>query len=148
MRWRSWVIITPPKRDGPIYASEQLTAYAFSAASRLRSTPYSHSTRKILKDGFQQLTDRDRSVNSCAFGGMGLQGKGEIWTAPKKRKGISPFPCTSTVEAWRGRSWVAGAPVVGTTEGMGLAMWKWLRMKFAAGCRTMATGSGGPRLRV
>src|SRR5215467_7094688 len=27
-------------------------------------------------------------------------------------------------------------------------MWKWLRMKFAAGCRTMATGSGVPRLRV
>src|SRR5215469_14183896 len=27
-------------------------------------------------------------------------------------------------------------------------MWKWLRMKFSAGCRTMATGSGVPRLRV
>src|SRR5215472_11172614 len=25
MRWRSWVIITPPKRDDPIYASEGFT---------------------------------------------------------------------------------------------------------------------------
>src|SRR5215831_19536039 len=148
MRWRSWVIITPPKRDGPIYASEQLTAYAFSAASRLRSTPYSHSTRKILKDGLQQLTDRDRSVNSCAFGGMGLQGKGEIWSAPRKRKGISPFPCTITVEAWRGWSWVTAGLGVGKRRGTGLRMWKWLRMKISARCRTMATSSGVPRLRV
>jgi hypothetical protein len=36
MRCRSWVIITPPKRDDPIYASE--TIYGFSAAKRLRST--------------------------------------------------------------------------------------------------------------
>jgi hypothetical protein len=27
MRCRSWVIITPPKRDDPIYASEQLTVF-------------------------------------------------------------------------------------------------------------------------
>jgi hypothetical protein len=50
---------------------------------------------------------------------MGLQGKGEIWTAPQKRKGISPLPCTSNVESWRGRSWAGGAPVVGTAEGPG-----------------------------
>ena len=27
MRWRSWVIITPPKRDDPIYASQSLTIF-------------------------------------------------------------------------------------------------------------------------
>src|SRR5215469_6212819 len=35
MRWRSWVIITPPKRDDPIYA---WGTRGFSAAKRLRST--------------------------------------------------------------------------------------------------------------
>src|SRR5215469_17364300 len=37
MRWRSWVIITPPKRDDPIYPSK--APHGFSAAERLRSTP-------------------------------------------------------------------------------------------------------------
>ena len=37
MRWRSWVIITPPKRDDPIYPSK--APYGSSAAERLRSTP-------------------------------------------------------------------------------------------------------------
>ena len=27
MRWRSWVIITPPKRDDPIYATKQLVVF-------------------------------------------------------------------------------------------------------------------------
>jgi hypothetical protein len=27
MRCRSWVIITPPKRDDPIYASERFTVF-------------------------------------------------------------------------------------------------------------------------
>ena len=82
-------------------------------------SPYSYSARKILKDRFQQPSDRDRSVNSCVFGGMGLQGKGEIWTAAQKRKRISPFPCTITVEPWRGWSWVTGGPGVGKAEGHG-----------------------------
>src|SRR5215471_15476189 len=43
MRWRSWVIITPPKRDDPIYPSK--TPYGFSAAERLRSTGHSTSVR-------------------------------------------------------------------------------------------------------
>src|SRR5215831_4010757 len=79
---------------------------------------------------------------------MGLQGKGEIWSAPRKRKGISPFPCTITVEAWRGWSWVTAGLGVGKRRGTGLRMWKWLRMKISAGSRTMATSSGVPRLRV
>ena len=39
---------------------------------------------------------------------MGLQGKGEIWNISDKRQGISPFPCTSNVEALQARDWVSG----------------------------------------
>ena len=34
-------------------------------------------TEGIVEHRFQQQCDRDRSVNMCAFGGMGLQGKEE-----------------------------------------------------------------------
>src|SRR5215472_8614020 len=125
-----------------------MTPFQAKKRRQIARTPYSYSAREILKDRFQQASDRDRCVDMCVLGGMGLQGKGEILDCAQERKEISPFPCSSTVEAWRGRSWFAEAPVVRTEEGMGLPMWKWLRMKFAVGCRTMATGSGGPRLRV
>jgi hypothetical protein len=38
-------------------------------------SPYSYPDRKILKVRFQQRTDRDRSVNICAFGGWGCRGR-------------------------------------------------------------------------
>jgi uncharacterized protein YndB with AHSA1/START domain len=51
IRWRSWVIITPPKRDDPIYASGRLMF--FSAAKRLRSAPdlINHPARSEVDSG-------------------------------------------------------------------------------------------------
>src|SRR5262250_2152410 len=48
MRWRSWVIITPPKRDDPIYPSK--APYGSSAAERLRSTPDCNSYDSLSED--------------------------------------------------------------------------------------------------
>jgi hypothetical protein len=65
-------------------------------------------TEKILKGRFQQHFDLDRSVNICAFGGWGCRGRGKSGLhSGKGISPISPFPCTSNVEAcvaWIGRT--------------------------------------------
>src|SRR5215475_10775358 len=107
--------------------------------------PYSYSARKILKVRFQQPSDLDRSVNICDFGGWGAGEGGNLECTPEA-KGISPFPCVSKVEAWRGRRRrfvmeAAEGHVTTNVEMVADEVCCWP-------AEHMATGSGVPRLRV
>ena len=57
--------------------------------------PYSYSPRKILKDSFQQPTDRDRSVYICAFGGWGCRGRGHLQLKFWAKTRSPPSPASS-----------------------------------------------------
>src|SRR6266404_6011132 len=78
MRCRSWVIITPPKRDDPIYASERFTVFlpqsgfvqrrrssAFVGGKRIRRQFLWGRKQALLCDG-QQAGPRGRTVGQGA----------------------------------------------------------------------------------
>ena len=69
-----------PSRKAKVALKAYIARTRVSIGERGRNRTFNlivTQTEGILEHRFQQQCDRDRSVNMCAFGGMGLQGKEE-----------------------------------------------------------------------